>query len=67
METLKDRLKKERKSHEMTQEDVSKMIQKSRATYARYETGEREPDIDTLKKLADVFKTSVDYLIGRYN
>lgn len=66
MATLKDRLKEERKAHNLTQEDVAKQINKSRATYARYETGEREPDIETLKHLATVFKSSVDYLIGRY-
>jgi transcriptional regulator with XRE-family HTH domain len=66
MAALKDRLKSERSAHNLTQEEVSKKINKSRATYARYETGEREPDIETLKQLADVFKTSVDYLIGRF-
>lgn len=66
MATLKDRLKEERKAQKLTQDDVAKQISKSRATYARYETGEREPDIETLKHLANTFKTSVDYLIGRY-
>lgn len=30
-----------------------------------WETGSREPDIDTLIRLADFFDVSVDYLIGR--
>jgi transcriptional regulator with XRE-family HTH domain len=64
---LKDRLKEIRNTQKLTQEDVSKQINKSRAAYARYETGDREPDIETLKKIADIFKISVDYLIGRYN
>ena len=34
-------------------------------SYARYEKGEREPDIATLKTLADYFDVSVDYIIGR--
>ena len=34
-------------------------------TISRYETGEREPGIEELIKLADYFNVSVDYLIGR--
>jgi transcriptional regulator with XRE-family HTH domain len=30
-----------------------------------YEKGNYEPDIDTIIKIADIFDTSVDYLIGR--
>jgi transcriptional regulator with XRE-family HTH domain len=66
MPTLNERLRAERSTHKLTQEEIADMIKKSRATYAKYETGDREPDVETLKKLADIFKTSVDYLIGRY-
>lgn len=34
-------------------------------TVSRYETGEREPGIDELIRIADYFNVSVDYLIGR--
>jgi len=30
-----------------------------------YETGTYEPDINTLKALADFFETSIDYIVGR--
>lgn len=30
-----------------------------------YEQGKREPDNETLQKLADFFKVSIDYLLGR--
>ena len=33
--------------------------------YANYEYGTREPDFDTVKKLADLFSVSTDYLLGR--
>ena len=33
-------------------------------TISRYETGEREPGINELIKIADYFDTSVDYVIG---
>ena len=32
-----------------------------------YATGRREPDIETLCKIADFFGVSVDYLLGRDN
>lgn len=32
-----------------------------------WETGKREPDFDTIKRLAAFFKVSVDYLLGNVN
>lgn len=34
-------------------------------TISHYETGTREPNIQTLIKLADYFDVSIDYLVGR--
>ena len=34
-------------------------------TYVGYEKGEREPDSETLVKLANHFGVSIDYLVGR--
>jgi len=59
------RLKELRKAKGMTQNEVAKVIGYSSLSYARYEKGERKPDINTLCKLADYFEVSVDYLIGR--
>lgn len=33
--------------------------------YIKIETGNREPDIDTLQKIADFFGVTLDYLTGR--
>ncbi|MBR1747075.1 MAG: helix-turn-helix transcriptional regulator [Clostridia bacterium] len=35
------------------------------STIAKYETGDRLPDIFTLSKIADYFDVSCDYLLGR--
>lgn len=59
------RLKELRIAKGMTQNELAKVIGYSSLSYARYEKGEREPDINTLCKLADYFEVSVDYLIGR--
>lgn len=37
----------------------------SRSTIAGYETERKEPDYETLKKIADFFNVSIDYLLGR--
>lgn len=48
-----------------TQDEVSNILNIARGTYAHYELGKRSPDYDTLKKLADFFGVSTDYLLDR--
>lgn len=59
------RLRQLRKARKLTQEDVAHQIGVARTTYAMYEQNSREPDNETLQKLADFFQVSVDYLLGR--
>jgi transcriptional regulator with XRE-family HTH domain len=66
MVTLPERLRELRKSNNLTQAQVAEILHISRPAYTQYETGNKQPSIETLVKLADLFKTSVDYLIGRY-
>ena len=54
-----------RKEKGKTQKDLSAYLQTSQQAYSRYEKGLRQPDNETLKKLADFFEVSVDYLLGR--
>lgn len=61
------RLKEKRKAAKLTQTDIANKIGITQAGYAFYENGRNEPDIETLRKLADLFETSVDFLIGRYS
>lgn len=63
---LTARLKDKRKSHKYTQQEIADKLGITQSTYAYYETGRNEPDLETLKKLADIFETSIDYLVGRY-
>ena len=53
-----------RKKRNLTQKDVADHLGISRQAYANYETGSREPDLNTLKELADFFNVSVDHLLG---
>lgn len=59
------RLRNLRLENNMTQKDLSKKLNVSRATVGRYETDERFPDKDILKNIADVFGVSIDYLLNR--
>lgn len=61
---LGERLTRLRKEKKLTQESLSKKLNIPRTTYAGYESNRREPDIDTLLKLANFFDVSLDYLTG---
>lgn len=60
-----NRLKELREIKGISQRDLAKMIQLSPSTVAMYELEQRNPDKDTLVKLADLFNCSTDYLLGR--
>lgn len=64
---IAERLKEERKKHGFTQQQVADAINIARGAYAQYETGKNLPPIDNLMKLADLYRTSLDYLTGRYS
>lgn len=61
------RLTSLRKERKLLQADVANKVGIARATYGAYEQGSRQPDFETLEKLADFFGVSVDYLLGRTN
>lgn len=61
---LGDRLRYLRSKTGFRQEDIARRIGVARTTYAMYEQNSREPDNDTLLKIAAVFDTSIDYLLG---
>lgn len=51
----------------LTQAQVAQQIGISRARYSHYETDRSEPDLHTLKDLADYFQVSIDYLLSSAN
>ena len=57
------KLKELRKKIGKTQEQIAEEIGIEKQTYQNYEIGKRKPNIEALKKLADYFKVSVDYLV----
>ena len=61
---LGEKLKKIRLKEGMTQEDLAKKLNISTSTVSMYETGAREPDLNTLTAIAKFFNVSTDYLLG---
>lgn len=58
-------LKLLRKEAGMSQEDLANALEIERSTVAKYETGDRSPDVEMLCKIADVLHISIDELLGR--
>ena len=53
-----------RKENKMTQTEVAKKINIDYTTLGRYENGISEPNLATLIKLADIYHTTTDNLLG---
>ncbi len=53
-----------RTDHDLTQEDIAKILGTTKQTYGRYENGSRRLQIDDLIKLAEFYKVSTDYILG---
>ena len=56
-----------REAKDLTQKQLSKLLDCTQQTYSRYETGEITIDIYNLIKLANFYHTTVDYLLGLTN
>ncbi|MDQ1910383.1 helix-turn-helix transcriptional regulator [Paenibacillus sp. GD4] len=54
-----------RDDRKLTQEELASKVGITRAALSHYENNRREPDYDTIRKIADFFGVSIDYLMGR--
>ena len=61
------KLRSLRKKAKLTQEELSQKVNVSIDTVRRWEGGDRLPNSDSLRLIADIFDVSVDYLVGRKN
>lgn len=62
---LQDILKELRQKNNVTAKTVAEAVGILPDTYRSYETGRREPNLNTLVLIADYFKVTTDYLLGR--
>lgn len=62
---FKDRLRRAREARGLSQLDLANKTGLQPAAVSHFETGQRSPSFENLKKLADALSLSVDYLLGR--
>lgn len=62
--SLGERLKNEREKRNWSQMYVAKRVGITNAVLSNYERDIRDPDTETLKKLANLYEVSTDYLLG---
>lgn len=60
-----ERLKLLRKNAGLTQKDMAQHFQTSQPSYQAWESGKRNPNKESIEKLATFFNVSVDYLLGK--
>lgn len=59
-----ENLKIARERKGLSQKDIAESIGVARSTYSLYESGNREPNVQTIKKIADILNVSADELLG---
>lgn len=65
--TMKLRIRDLREDADLTQEQIASMIHCDQSLYSKYERGERALPLDLAIQLADFYRVSLDYLVGRSN
>ena len=58
-----EKVKQLRVESERTQSQVAAYLNIEQSSYAGYESGKRQPRLDTLVKLAELYNVSCDYLL----
>lgn len=63
MSIFSERLYNIRIKQGLTQADVAKLVPMTQSSYSRIENGFQEPNLNQLKKIAEVLNVSLDYLL----
>ena len=61
---LGDKIKLYRENKKMTQNEIANILDVSPATVSKYESGALEPNIESLKRLSELFEVSIDELLN---
>lgn len=59
------RIRDLREDNDLTQKDIAEVLSVDQSTYSDYENGKINIPVESLMKLADYYKTTMDYLVGR--
>ncbi len=65
MQTIGKRLAEIRKSKKLKQMELAERLNVSQQVISNIERGVTTPDIEQLKKIADIYNISLDQLVGR--
>lgn len=63
-DNFNENLKEARLKSGILQKDLAENIGVAKSTYSLYESGKREPNVDTIKKIASSLNVSADTLLG---
>lgn len=63
-EKFNENLKNAREKRGMSQREVAESIGVASSTYSLYESGNREPNLPTIRKIADILNVSANNLLG---
>lgn len=58
------RIRDIREDLDLTQQQVAEYLRCDQSLYSKYERGERDVPLNIMIKLAQFYKTSIDYLVG---
>ena len=62
---MNTRIKDLREDHDLTQKQISQLLNISQVAYSYYEINKRSIPLELLCKLADFYVTSIDYILYR--
>lgn len=65
VKTMYQRIRDMREDRDMTQAQIAQLLNIHQTTYSDYELGNLNIPIPVIDKLADLFNTSIDYLVDR--
>ena len=61
---MRNRMRDLREDHDLTQSQLAELLGMHQTQYSLYERGAREIPVPVLIRLAKLYKTSTDYLLG---
>ena len=67
MDNYYPRLRDLREDRDLSQQQIAEYLGMKQPQYSRYERGLRDVPTDVLIRLAQLYKTSVDYILGLTN
>lgn len=65
MSTFGERLRSLRTARGLTQKECGKLFQLSESAIGMYERDQRQPSLDLVRRIADYFEVTIDYILGR--